>query len=69
MKNILNIYIDKMKDEIINSTCELINIPSVFNNTHSSNTPCGEDTVRALEYVLNLGKSFGQKDWWISHLN
>lgn len=61
MNDILNKYIDKMKNKIINSTCELINIPSVFNNTDSSNTPFGKDTVRALEYVLNLGKSFGFK--------
>ena len=48
-----------MKEEIIHSTCEIINIPSVFNNKDNSNTPFGADTVKALEYVLELGKSFG----------
>jgi len=51
-------YIKKMKDKIIHSTCEIIDIPSVL-DTNSSTTPFGENTVRALEYVLNLGKSFG----------
>ena len=59
MNKTLNSYIDKIKDEIINSTCEVINIPSVFNNNDGSNTPFGSDTVKALEYVLDLGKSFG----------
>ena len=58
MNKILNSYIDKIKDEIINSTCEIINIPSVFNND-GSNTPFGKDTVKALKYVLDLGKNFG----------
>ncbi len=55
----LNNYIDKIKDEIITSTCEIINIPSVFNDSDNSNTPFGKYTVDALEYILNLGKSFG----------
>lgn len=61
MNEVLNNYIEDMKDKIINSTCEIINIPSVLNITDSSNTPFGGDTVKALEYVLNLGKSFGFK--------
>ena len=32
VNEILNKYIDNMKNEIINSTCEIINIPSVFND-------------------------------------
>lgn len=59
MNEVLNKYIDKMKDEIIKSTCEIINIPSVFDDNDGSNTPFGVNTVRALEYVLNLGASFG----------
>ena len=59
MNDILNNYIDKMKDEIINKTCEIINIPSVFNDSDSSNTPFGIHTVEALNYILNLGKTFG----------
>ena len=59
MNDILNNYIDKMKDEIINKTCEIINIPSVFNDSDSFNTPFGIHTVEALNYILNLGKTFG----------
>lgn len=59
MNEILNKYIDDMKDKIIKSTCEVINIPSVFDNTDGSNTPFGKHTVEALNYVLDLGKSFG----------
>ena len=59
MNEVLNKYIDKMKDEIIKSTCEIINIPSVFDDNDGSNTPFGVNTVRALEYMLNLGASFG----------
>ena len=59
MNDAFNRYIDKMKVEIISSTCELINIPSVLNENDGSNTPFGADTVKALEYILELGKSFG----------
>ena len=59
MNDILNNYIDKMKDEIINKTCEIINITSVFNDSDGSNTPFGIHTVEALNYILNLGKTFG----------
>ena len=31
MNNILNNYIENIKDKIINTTCEIINIPSVLN--------------------------------------
>lgn len=61
MDNVLNNYINAIKDEIINSTCEIINIPSVFNDNDGSNTPFGLNTVKALEYVLNLGKVLGFK--------
>ena len=59
MNDILNTYIDNMKDKIINSTCEVINIPSVFSDDDNSGTPFGIHTVEALNYILNLGKSFG----------
>ena len=61
MNKTLYNYIDEIKDEIINSTCEIINIPSVFNDNDNSNTPFGEYTAKALNYVLNLGNSFGFK--------
>ena len=59
MNNTLNNYIDKMKDEIIDKTCGIINIPSVFNNNDGSNTPFDKHTVEALNYILDLGESFG----------
>jgi len=59
MNNILNKYIDNIKDEIINKTCGIINIPSVFSG--NDNTPFGVHTVEALNYMLDLGKSFGFK--------
>jgi len=59
MNDILNNYIDKIKDEIVNKTCEIINIPSVFNDNDGSNTPFGKHMVEALNYILDLGKSFG----------
>lgn len=61
MDKVLNEYIDNIKDKIIDSTCNLINIPSVMNKDDNSNTPFGLNTVKALNYVLNLGKSFGFK--------
>lgn len=57
MNETLNNYINKMKDKIIHSTCEIINIPSVFND--KDDTPFGIHTVEALNYMLDLGKSFG----------
>lgn len=59
MNNILNSYIENIKDKIINSTCEIINIPSVFDDNDNSETPFGIHTVEALNYILDLGKSFG----------
>ncbi len=59
MNNTLNTYIEDIKNKIVSTTCEIINIPSVFNPNDGSNTPFGADTVEALEYILSLGKSFG----------
>lgn len=61
MNEVLNKYIDEIKDKIIKSTCEVINIHSVFDDNDGSNTPLGKYTVEALNYVLDLGKSFGFK--------
>ena len=61
MNDILNNYIDNIEDKIINSTCEIINIPSVFSDNDNLKTPFGIHTVKALNYILNLGKSFGFK--------
>ena len=59
MNEVLDKYINEMKDSIINNTCEIINIPSVFND--NDETPFGIYTVEALNYILDLGKSFGFK--------
>ena len=58
MNQLLNEYIDKIKDKIISSTCEIINIPSILSYDDTS-APFGKSTVEALNYVLDLGKSFG----------
>ena len=52
-------YIENLKDEIINSTCEIINIPSVFEESENPNMPFGENCNKALEYMLSLGKKLG----------
>lgn len=59
MNTILDQYIDNLNNEIISKTCDIINIPSVFNDNDGSNTPFGKCTVEALNYILDLGKSFG----------
>ena len=47
MNEVLNKYIDDMKDKIIKSTCEVINIPSAFDDNDNSNTPFGKHTIEA----------------------
>ena len=54
-------YIDKLKDEIISSTCELIKIPSVNTESTNQSMPFGEECNNALEYVLNLASNLGFK--------
>lgn len=53
------IDITKWKDEIIKSTCELIQIPSVHEESEDSSKPFGDGAAKALEYILNLGKKLG----------
>lgn len=55
------IDITKWKDEIIKSTCELIQIPSVHEESEDISKPFGEGTEKALEYILELGKKLGFK--------
>lgn len=52
-------YIDSIKEQIINSTCELIKIPSVLENSHNPKEPFGKNCTIALEYALQLGNSLG----------
>ena len=55
----LNNYIENLKDEIVKSTQELIRIPSVYSSSNSPSMPFGENTSKALDYALNLGKKLG----------
>lgn len=57
-KNI-NTYVEILRNEIINSTCKIINIPSVFSDADAPDIPFGKNTLLALNYMLNLGKKFG----------
>ena len=52
-------YIDSLKAEIIAETCNLINIPSVSEETNNPNIPFGKYAKEALEYALNLGNKLG----------
>ena len=52
-------YIEKHKQEIISKTQELIQIPSVYQKSNNPNQPFGESINKALEYMLDLGKSLG----------
>ena len=53
------IDITKWKDDIIKSTCELIQIPSVHQESTDLNKPFGDGTANALKYILKLGKKLG----------
>lgn len=53
--------IDTYKDEIVSKICRLIEIPSVYAESTSPAKPFGENTNRALEYILNLGEELGFK--------
>lgn len=52
-------YVENYKEEIIKSTQELIQIPSVNSPSSEPNKPFGENINKALEHTLNLGKSLG----------
>lgn len=47
------------KDNFIKNLQNLIKIPSVHENSKNPNTPFGQTTVKALNYVLQLGNNFG----------
>lgn len=57
----LNHYIDSIKNDIIQSTCQLIQIPSVLTPSTTPCEPFGKNCAKALEYTLNLGSSLGFK--------
>lgn len=52
-------YVDSIKDKIINSTCEIIRIPSVHSDSNDISMPFGENCNNALEYVLELADNLG----------
>ncbi len=52
-------YIEEHKNEIIQKTQELIQIPSVISTSSNPHHPFGDSINDALEYILNLGKSLG----------
>lgn len=54
-----NEYVDSIKEQIINSTCEIIKIPSVHSDSSNASMPFGENCNKALEYVLELADSLG----------
>lgn len=53
--------IEKEKENIINSICDLVKFPSVSLEEDSNDAPFGEECKKALEYTLNLGKQMGFK--------
>ena len=55
----LDKYINNLKDDIINQTCKIINIPSVFERSDNPTMPFGKGPNEALEYMLELGKTLG----------
>ncbi len=52
------IYSKEIYKEITDSLCEIIRIPSV-KSTPAENAPFGVETLKALDYMLDLGKRFG----------
>ena len=54
-------YIDTLKDEIVEKTQKLIQIPSVYSKSSDPSKPFGENVNKALKYILNLGKELGFK--------
>ena len=54
-------YIEKDKTNLITNLQNLIRIPSVHSESKNPKYPFGEKTADALEYILNLGSTFGFK--------
>ena len=51
--------IEKNKNEIIHSVCELIQFESISVETNDPNMPFGEACKNALDYTLNLAQKLG----------
>ncbi|MEG2353753.1 MAG: dipeptidase PepV [Clostridium sp.] len=56
----INSIIDSLKDELINSTCEIVKIKSLEDKAKEG-MPFGEGVAKSLEYALNLSKELGFK--------
>lgn len=54
-------FIKENKETMIKKLQELIQIPSVYSESKNPLMPFGENANKALEYMLNLGKSLGFK--------
>lgn len=52
-------YIEK--EEMIKNLQNLIKIPSIYQNSANPEEPFGKNTVRALDYILDLGNKLGFK--------
>ena len=52
-------FIKENKETMIKKLQELIQIPSVYSESKNPLMPFGENANKALEYMLNLGKSLG----------
>ena len=52
-------YIDELKDDIVSSTCRLIEIPSVYEKSDDPHMPFGKNANSALEYTLYLADQLG----------
>ena len=55
----LDKYIENYKNQIIETTQKLIQIPSTHSNSQDPSNPFGKNINHALEYVLNIGKELG----------
>lgn len=52
-------YIENIKEDMIKNLQNLIRIPSVYEKSSEPLMPFGENVTKALEYMLDLGKSLG----------
>ncbi len=57
----INKFIEDNKDEILNTICELIKIPSISIESDNPSKPFGEECDKALNYFLDLANSMGFK--------
>ena len=55
----LDQYIDNLKDDIVKEICNIVNIPSVSEDTNNPELPFGEECTNVLEYTLKLGEQLG----------